>query len=79
MDCAHWQKRRESNSICNLFPERSLQGSICGVEKSSIPVSGLLKPLLYESTEGVNEIVAQMEGYSESLRREMAEKIYPST
>lgn len=38
-----------------------------------------LKPLLYESTEGVNEIVEQMERSSEALRREAAEKIFPST
>lgn len=37
-----------------------------------------LKPLLYETTDGVNEIVEQMERFSEILRREMAEKIFPS-
>ena len=38
-----------------------------------------LKPLLYETTEGVNEVVERMERFSESLRREMAEKIFPSS
>ena len=36
-----------------------------------------LKPLLYETTEGVNEIVERMERFSEILRRETAEKIFP--
>ena len=37
-----------------------------------------LKPLLYEKTEGVNEVVERIEKFSEALRREMAEEIFPS-
>lgn len=37
-----------------------------------------LKPLLYEKTEGVNEVVERIEKFSETLRREMAEEIFPS-
>jgi hypothetical protein len=36
-----------------------------------------LKPDLYETTEGVDNIVATMEHCSEKLRREEAEKIFP--
>ena len=37
-----------------------------------------LKPLLHEKTEGVDEVVERIEKFSETLRREMAEEIFPN-